>query len=698
MKRLSHRGSLMALTLAAGLAPAVAGAQTPPGFRVDGGPWRPTAPVDGDALPWVETTLVPGHGRWNMGLLAEYVRSPLTLALPSGAPSPFLRDQLWTTLSLQVGLGSRVGLAVQLPMMLYQASGAVPLGVSEPASTALGDARLLLRWSTRAELDATAGRGATMTPAQVAQQTRERREGLGLSLQLAATIPLSDATSYATAGAPTVHAYAVFDYRLARLFGSVSLGYRARFSEGWPSQPALCLDPTSGACLFDRPLRDQVTFAIAVRGPLEAMLAGVFLLAKPAWASAAVLSGYYASTYVTLVGAYDGRDPFGGPTGTPLELGTGLQGVFGEFTVSAGAAFGLTPAPGASAVRGVLSLQWAPRFLDDDRDGLRDDPSIDHCIGLREDFDGFEDGDGCPEDNDHDAIPDEEDRCPMVDEDEDGFEDDDGCPDPDNDGDGVLDAADRCPEEPVGNQPDRARPGCPDGDTDGDGVANSDDQCPAEARGALEDAARAGCPAPDGDHDGVPDALDRCPAEPAGEGAPATGRGCPETDRDHDGVPDATDRCPEQPETLNGLTDADGCPEAPAQPGAPLVGALPRVLVEGASATSPGRVVLLQPVVFDARDQVTPASRAVVAQLAVALRAVSRPGLAPARVTTATRRPGVAGPAAVDAARAVRRRDAVLAALRALGVTAAHAVAGEVAAADAPGAARGVLVLPPAEP
>ncbi|MDB4929864.1 MAG: uncharacterized protein JWM10_2348, partial [Myxococcaceae bacterium] len=468
MKRLSNRGSLVALTLAAGLAPALAGAQTPPGFRVDGGPWRPTAAVDSDALPWAETTLVPGHGRWNVGLLAEYVRSPLQLAAPGAASTPFLRDQVWTTLSLQVGLGARWGLAVQLPMMLYQASGALPPGVGEPASTAGGDARLLLRWTTRAELNATAGRGATMTPAQVAQQTRERREGLGLSLQLAATVPLSDATSYATAGAPTVHAYAVFDYRLARLFGSFSLGYRARLADGWPSQPALCLDPTSGACLFDRPLRDEVTFALAVRGPLEALLAGVFLLAKPAWASAAVLSGYYASTYLTLVGSYDGRDPFGGPTGTPLELGTGLQGVFGEFTVSAGAAFGLTPAPGASAVRGVLSLQWAPRFVDDDRDGLRDDPSIDHCIGLREDFDGFEDGDGCPEDNDHDAIPDEEDRCPRVDEDEDGFEDDDGCPDPDNDGDGVLDAADQCPDESAGNAPDRSRLGCPDGDVDHD--------------------------------------------------------------------------------------------------------------------------------------------------------------------------------------------------------------------------------------
>ncbi|MDB4930477.1 MAG: hypothetical protein JWM10_2961, partial [Myxococcaceae bacterium] len=44
------------------------------------------------------------------------------------------------------------------------------------------------------------------------------------------------------------------------------------------------------------------------------------------------------------------------------------------------------------------------------------------------------------------------------------------------------------------------------------------------------------------------------------------------------------------------------------------------------------------------------------------------------------------------------RRDAVLRALRAAGVTEAVAVAGDVVAADAPGALRGVVILPPAGP
>ena len=51
-------------------------------------------------------------------------------------------------------------------------------------------------------------------------------------------------------------------------------------------------------------------------------------------------------------------------------------------------------------------------------------------------------------DRDGDGIPDVKDRCPDEPEDFDGFEDEDGCPDLDNDKDGIPDAADKCPNEP----------------------------------------------------------------------------------------------------------------------------------------------------------------------------------------------------------------------------------------------------------
>ena len=60
-------------------------------------------------------------------------------------------------------------------------------------------------------------------------------------------------------------------------------------------------------------------------------------------------------------------------------------------------------------------------------------------------------------DRDHDGIRDEEDRCPDAPEDCDGFEDSDGCPEEDNDNDRVPDECDRCPD----TAGDLRRGGCP---------------------------------------------------------------------------------------------------------------------------------------------------------------------------------------------------------------------------------------------
>jgi OOP family OmpA-OmpF porin len=65
---------------------------------------------------------------------------------------------------------------------------------------------------------------------------------------------------------------------------------------------------------------------------------------------------------------------------------------------------------------------------DRDGDGIPD--SIDQCPDRAEDFDGFEDNDGCPDiDNDHDQVLDIADKCPTEPETINGYEDDDGCPD-----------------------------------------------------------------------------------------------------------------------------------------------------------------------------------------------------------------------------------------------------------------------------
>ncbi len=140
---------------------------------------------------------------------------------------------------------------------------------------------------------------------------------------------------------------------------------------------------------------------------------------------------------------------------------------------------GVTPGYGAPDWRGVAAIGFTmpeeERVGDADGDGLLDD--VDQCPNEPEDFDGFQDEDGCPDpDNDGDGVLDVNDGCPNDAEDVDNFEDEDGCPDPDNDGDGILDVDDECPNEPGPPESN----GCPVPDRDGDGVPDGVDNCPDE--------------------------------------------------------------------------------------------------------------------------------------------------------------------------------------------------------------------------
>ena len=160
-------------------------------------------------------------------------------------------------------------------------------------------------------------------------------------------------------------------------------------------------------------------------------------------------------------------------------------------------------------------------------DGIVD--AADSCPSDAEDMDGFEDEDGCPDnDNDGDGVPDASDQCGDQAEDTDGFEDDDGCPDVDNDADGIEDAADKCPNEAENKNGIDDEDGCPEVDSDGDGLLGSNDKCPNDAE----------------DMDGFEDQD-----------------GCPDLDNDGDGVPDTADKCQGQLETKNGYMDGDGCPD-----------------------------------------------------------------------------------------------------------------------------------------
>src|SRR5262249_5626023 len=112
----------------------------------------------------------------------------------------------------------------------------------------------------------------------------------------------------------------------------------------------------------------------------------------------------------------------------------------------------------AENYNGFQDEDGCPDDPDTDGDGISD--SLDSCVLQPEDKDGYPDPD-----NDLDAVPDINDKdatgksCANDPEDPDGFEDSDGCPEPDNDKDTVLDVDDVCPMEPGPAGGDR--PGCP---------------------------------------------------------------------------------------------------------------------------------------------------------------------------------------------------------------------------------------------
>lgn len=133
----------------------------------------------------------------------------------------------------------------------------------------------------------------------------------------------------------------------------------------------------------------------------------------------------------------------------------------------------------------------APKLGDRDGDGY--DDKADKCPDDPEDFDSFEDDDGCPDkDNDKDGVLDASEfkdgrwsnldkktengrelDCRNEPEDVDQFEDEDGCPDPDNDRDTLLDAVDKCPNDPEDFDSFEDEDGCPDKDNDNDKILDA---------------------------------------------------------------------------------------------------------------------------------------------------------------------------------------------------------------------------------
>ncbi|MGC4066926.1 MAG: hypothetical protein QM784_20280 [Polyangiaceae bacterium] len=375
----------------------------------------------------LEPTTTPGHGNFGTGLMTSYAYRLVRVEDEDGRQLAVpVRHQLSTDFLFNWGIGQRWALGLALPAVLYQRGNRVPDDDWRPPKTALGDPTLELKFN--------------LLP-------KGPLGGIGLAAYGRTTLPLASEESGMGTGSVTAQfgLRGELDLVLASVRASAGYVFRRDQQVFWGNQ-----------------FGNYAPWALGI--VLKPQALGIDKQGHFQW----FLEGH---------GAVAVTPEFATRHSSPVQMAAGTRYALGsDFSALAALEVPLNGGIGAPSLRAVLGLSWAPRFLDADRDGIADD--ADDCPeGMPEDRDGFEDDDGCPEDdNDGDAVADAEDRCPEAAEDLDGHLDEDGCPDTDNDADKILDAEDACPDEPGVVSRSKKYNGCPRKDTDADGIFDDVDR------------------------------------------------------------------------------------------------------------------------------------------------------------------------------------------------------------------------------
>ncbi|QQR89922.1 MAG: OmpA family protein [Myxococcales bacterium] len=471
--------------------------------------------VDSKGHISVNGTEVLGHLDYSFGLVLDagfqilsfrgFVNNDAVLASDAERQKHIV-DALFTgTLQANVGLFNRMIIGLQLPFQAVVGSNITAPGVYNDSARprgldyqGLGDIHFHAKYRI----------------------LRADRDPVGLAALLRVGVPTGSTQEFAGEPGVSLWPTLALELRPADILRiGFNLGYRFNSKDG-------VRFPIDGRTV---PGTTNATAAQFVAGQEGSNLKYDDLITFGVGASLRVLPS------VDLVGEFYGNqiyNAFGDNGALAMETAAGLK-VFVERNsfLFIGGGIGI-PTDGFSTplARGIVSFIFEPSVRDRDGDGIKDD--IDQCPDEPEDFDGFEDEDGCPDpDNDKDGIPDVDDDCPLIPEDMDGDHDEDGCPEGeegDRDGDGILDSVDECPDDPE----------------DFDGFEDED-----------------GCPDPDNDQDGILDKDDSCPNDPEDKDGFEDEDGCPDPDNDKDRILDVDDSCPTKPETYNGFEDEDGCPD-----------------------------------------------------------------------------------------------------------------------------------------
>ena len=210
---------------------------------------------------------------------------------------------------------------------------------------------------------------------------RAGEKGLGLMFGVKGSVPTGDNEKLMGEGGFTVEPTAAFAFQI---FGSrlaVNLAYRVR-----PEHLATVHGKT-----FEQD--DDLIWRVGVRIPRKKDVA---------WSIEAE----------GMIGMLTSEGVWPSSNSRPVWLGGGLDFPVGRLhRLALGVGFGLSGKTVPSFTLGI-ALLWQPVLPDEDKDGVSG--ASDRCSLLKEDLDGFEDDDGCPDlDNDQDGFPDDEDKCPL---------------------------------------------------------------------------------------------------------------------------------------------------------------------------------------------------------------------------------------------------------------------------------------------
>jgi OOP family OmpA-OmpF porin len=452
---------------------ATASAQTQRGFGLD--QFQP-APA-GDRFFAVQGDDLGGHLKPRLMLLGEYAYRPLVLYQNPGDHElgAVVSDQLFVHLGAAVGLWHHLIVSADFPLALVsqgQSPSTPTAGTfSSPSGAAVGD----LRFGARVRVVGNARKPVTLALAGylwVPTGQRSKFAGDGGVRGLPALVLSGETKSFA---------YAV----------NAGVAFR----------------PTS--TFANTTLDHQLVFGGAV---------GVLLAER----KLSIGPEIYGS------GVVAGSDAFKRDT-VNLEGILGARYRAGAFVVGAGVGPGFTHGVGTPALRGVVSVAFAPEPAQVQKTG--------------------------PRDADHDGITDAKDACPF----DAGKPSDDprtnGCPDMDKDG--IRDPLDACVDVPGPENDDPKLNGCPQ-DRDGDGIPDGDDACPDVKGPKNPDPKLNGCP-PDRDGDGILDDDDACPDVKGIKSEDPKRNGCP-GDTDGDGITDDKDACPKEKGEPNSDPEKNGCP------------------------------------------------------------------------------------------------------------------------------------------